>query len=65
MRELVFDNDCVAHQYHLMTKASLLALDTIAKRVGCTYSLYSALAKFMNVWRYLAGQIFQDRLHDP
>ena len=55
---LVFDLDCLMHQFHLVVKSSLMHLQTTAREIlGLNWKYCSTLAMLLHLWRDNARRV--------
>ena len=61
-RKIMFDGDCLSHQYHIITKSILWSIEEFimpsfgGEWASCRY--YTTLASLLHVWRDNAANIF-------
>ena len=57
---LIWECDCLAHQYQLIVKEGLKTLNTLATEMWkCDYTYVSTMSKFLLLWRDNARVVFQ------
>jgi len=52
VNKLVFQNDCMSHQYHIIVFCLLFAIEDIAApALGVDFKIYSTMAQICHLWR--------------